>query len=796
MALSTTEKKIAVIVHVDAKKAVDNFRQYRQAADDAKKSTAKLGEGLDVLHAREQNAREALAKMKAESDKLSKGQAELAKATQETIGKLIGMASKAAVAAAAIAGLAVAANAFATESLRTEGLFTNLTVSLDQARASTQGMIDDMTLASAASRSVQLGAAKTSEEFATLAKGGQLMANVLGTDAAGAIEDISVALARQSPMILDNIGVSLKVGDAHKEYAKSIGKTVDQLGDAEKAEAFRVVALARIAEKTKDVKLATDDWRGSVVKARVEVENLRTAMLGGEQGARQFEMSLVELTKKGVIDANDNILVYGDDLEKIKDALIEMGHSTSAVAKVTATELAPGVKKARIEVERLAAAEAAAAAEAERLRKAARFQAEFDASISDAVFELDKELVLLKNMGGAEAEIEERQRARVRLLIAEATQRADILEVVKLIRAEEMRQLEDATAPGKSGGRGDRFKRERAAFEAELAAMNRAKGFAQLDRSTDTARRTFDGSLNEARSALEFKTAAAALGEARRADIAQHLAEEQSRNDALFDQQRRAREIAVAEGLDPAEGMRREHVARVEFQAQELALLQQHGASKEAIADAEQQLAEAQHRQTIARLAAEEAARKKHLATILQVNRVVGQSGREAIGLAGEVAEATARSEKDKEAARRLAGAGTIFVTGVEQQVEAIAAFAALNPIQGAMHQSAAAFAFARAAMLGGGIIGGGAGGAGAGAGGGQSSSFRPAGMGGDKRDRIESGPPVSRASAHAGPKTSGGAKGPAVVQNFYSWLPAEEKQMGMTLRKALKHSEQDDGGI
>ncbi len=51
-------------------------------------------------------------------------------------------------------------------------------------------------------------------------------------------EDIGLGVARQSRLILDNLGIIVKLEEANEKYAAALGKTASQLSDAEKKQAF------------------------------------------------------------------------------------------------------------------------------------------------------------------------------------------------------------------------------------------------------------------------------------------------------------------------------------------------------------------------------------------------------------------------------------------------------------------------------------------------------------------------------------------------------------------------------
>jgi hypothetical protein len=58
-----------------------------------------------------------------------------------------------------------------------------------------------------------------------------------------AFNDITMGVARQSRMILDNLGIIVNVDDANRKYAKSLGTTADALDDAQKKQAFMNAVL-------------------------------------------------------------------------------------------------------------------------------------------------------------------------------------------------------------------------------------------------------------------------------------------------------------------------------------------------------------------------------------------------------------------------------------------------------------------------------------------------------------------------------------------------------------------------
>lgn len=69
-------------------------------------------------------------------------------------------------------------------------------------------------------------------------------AKMTGQEVSKAFGDISLAVGRQSRMILDNLGIIVDVGKANEVYAAKLKITVSQLTDADKKQAFLNATLA------------------------------------------------------------------------------------------------------------------------------------------------------------------------------------------------------------------------------------------------------------------------------------------------------------------------------------------------------------------------------------------------------------------------------------------------------------------------------------------------------------------------------------------------------------------------
>jgi hypothetical protein len=145
-------------------------------------------------------------------------------------------------------------------------------------RSATQGLVGDYELMQQANVALTLGSANTAAEFATLASTAQKLGRALGLDVGFALNSLNIGIARQSRLVLDNVGLIVSAEQANQKYAASLGRTVASLSDTEKAEAFRVEAMeqarAKIAELGDSTRTTGDAWAG----LKVEIGNTADAM--------------------------------------------------------------------------------------------------------------------------------------------------------------------------------------------------------------------------------------------------------------------------------------------------------------------------------------------------------------------------------------------------------------------------------------------------------------------------------------------------------------------------------------
>ncbi len=141
----------------------------------------------------------------------------------------------------------------ASYSRLTAGMKIDSAEMLATMNTATKGLVSNYDLMLSANKAMLLGLPVTSESMGDLAKTAGILGKAMGQDATSSLNDLITALGRSSPMILDNLGLSVKVGEANEAYAAKLGKTADALTEAEKKMAFYEAAMEAARKKTAEI---------------------------------------------------------------------------------------------------------------------------------------------------------------------------------------------------------------------------------------------------------------------------------------------------------------------------------------------------------------------------------------------------------------------------------------------------------------------------------------------------------------------------------------------------------------
>jgi hypothetical protein len=165
---------------------------------------------------------------------------------------------------------------------------------LGRLREATSGLINDYDLMVGFNKALTMGAVENAQQFGELAQTALALGRAMGLDANFALEKLNLGLARQSKLLLDDLGITMSVEQANKRYAASINKSATALTDEQKRLAFRTEAMrqARVAvENLGGVQLNAGDKAQQLgVKLQNVVAQLSAMVARSPQVAAFFEM--------------------------------------------------------------------------------------------------------------------------------------------------------------------------------------------------------------------------------------------------------------------------------------------------------------------------------------------------------------------------------------------------------------------------------------------------------------------------------------------------------------------------
>ena len=141
---------------------------------------------------------------------------------------------------------------------------------LNQMRMASRGTIKDsqlmagvLTLTAGAADDVARRFAEASPKLVEIAKAATKLNPTLG-DTAFMFESLSLGIKRGSKLILDNLGLNISLGVAHKDFARKLGKTTEELTEQERVLAVLEAAMRQgdqlINQVGNDVESQADSW--------------------------------------------------------------------------------------------------------------------------------------------------------------------------------------------------------------------------------------------------------------------------------------------------------------------------------------------------------------------------------------------------------------------------------------------------------------------------------------------------------------------------------------------------------
>jgi hypothetical protein len=177
------------------------------------------------------------------------------------------------------------------------------TKSIKALREATRGLVSDIDLYQRANQAVLLGV--PTKVFNEAAAAAVKLGRAMGIDAAFGLESLSLGLGRQSRLYLDNLGIIVSAEEAYKNFAGSVGKSAQDLTDAEKKAAFFAESLRKIKERAEELPEPLDTVGIALQRLEAAQENANTKF----SAAFNASKPLIEAYKEQAKIAEQNAIV-------------------------------------------------------------------------------------------------------------------------------------------------------------------------------------------------------------------------------------------------------------------------------------------------------------------------------------------------------------------------------------------------------------------------------------------------------------------------------------------------------
>ena len=211
---------------------------------------------------------------------------------------------------------------------RSSGFSAN---TLQKLKSATDNTMNSMELMTQANNMMLLGITDSEDQMAEMFDVAQRLASALGKDTAFGVESLTTGLGRQSKLMLDNLGIMLDANEANQKYADSINKSVSELTDQERKQAFVNEAMFQAKDLVSNLgeeQLSTAD---SIAQMKASLFELAVT-IGNELSPFVIDLSgkLVTLTNqfsslvkgiKGIETTEETILALSEHINKVNDVM-------------------------------------------------------------------------------------------------------------------------------------------------------------------------------------------------------------------------------------------------------------------------------------------------------------------------------------------------------------------------------------------------------------------------------------------------------------------------------------------
>jgi hypothetical protein len=319
-----------------------------------------MGSGLGGLGGLASAAKTILIKINGDASGYKTAVGDAEKSTDALKSKMgtIGRAGILAFAGASAAVLAYSAKtAIANEGVEkgfkrlVEGQGRDVDTYLSNLNKAAQGTLSNAEIMTTANRSIMMGIEL--DTITEMMEGARIIAAATGQDVSYMFESMALGVARQSPMILDNLGIIMNLEEAYASYADQIGVNVNALTEEQKSTAFTTAAMAAMTETTVVLGDDTDTTALKIAEFQSGVNNLANDI--GENLLPQINDTVEAMNEWGtsggfedvkfgfglvtnsIIAAVDILQILGSAVDAVPETLTKLAHKMDQWSGTTRT---------------------------------------------------------------------------------------------------------------------------------------------------------------------------------------------------------------------------------------------------------------------------------------------------------------------------------------------------------------------------------------------------------------------------------------------------------------------------
>lgn len=188
----------------------------------------------------------------------------------------------------------------------------------------TRGTVDELTMLKSAAlmSSFDLPINNLDQQMELVAK----MAIRTGQSTDYLMESLARGTSRLSPLILDNLGIQIKLTDAYDAYALSLGKSASALTDLERREAVMNVVLNKMTDKTQGISL-DDSTKAAVDRLGASFKDVFTD-IGGGLATLAYQMNIGgQKVRASLGGYGDAARLAGNNVKVLKSAILELAEA-------------------------------------------------------------------------------------------------------------------------------------------------------------------------------------------------------------------------------------------------------------------------------------------------------------------------------------------------------------------------------------------------------------------------------------------------------------------------------------